>query len=274
MTTLAHSQELLAVAIEAALAVDESLRAAFRSTMDVEFKRDPRDVVTVHDKQSERTISELILLRVPDSELLGEEGGSVGSGRVKWFVDPIDGTSNFAIGIAFWCVSIAAAIDGEIVAAVIYDPIARNLFAADLGGAFLNGEPLTSVGAPTEGEATVITGYPNARQLAAVGSDALEDLGVLIGTFKGVRRPGSAALSLAHVAAGWVDAAAGFSVNPWDVAAASLIVRQAGGQYIPFDVGGRASGDAPHLHAGYVAISGTASYPTLIEVAQRVSDRG
>src|SRR5690606_35177335 len=127
-------------------------------------KRDARDVVTVHDKNAEKSISAYIFEHEPDSRILGEEGGAVGEGSVAWFVDPIDGTSNFIDGIAVWCVSVAAAVDGEVVAAAILDPMADDLFAADLDGAWLNGRTLRSAAAATEAEATLITGYPNARQ--------------------------------------------------------------------------------------------------------------
>jgi len=271
---LTQSRHLREVAEGAARSVQEQLRAAFRGAMTVDHKRDARDVVTVHDKNAEKTISAYIFEHEPDSRLLGEEGGAVGDGRVSWFVDPIDGTSNFIDGIAFWCVSVAAAVDGRVVAAAILDPMADDLFSADLGGAWLNGEPLRSVAAPGEAEATLITGYPNARQLAAHGGDALKDFAELVLAFRAVRRPGSAALTLAHVAAGWADAAAGFNVNPWDVSAAELIVTQAGGTYIPLAVGQQERPEHSYDHRGYVAVGGGGSYPTLMAIARDIAARG
>src|SRR4051812_31346606 len=107
MTSIIDSARLLEAATRAALKVRDPLLAAFRSAMAVDYKVDLHDVVTVHDKQSEATIAASILSDVPDSMLLGEEGGLIGEGSIQWYVDPIDGTSNFARGLAFWCVSIA-----------------------------------------------------------------------------------------------------------------------------------------------------------------------
>jgi myo-inositol-1(or 4)-monophosphatase len=267
----ARSAALRIVAEEAARKVRAPLLAAFRSVMDVDYKVDLHDLVTVHDKQSEQTIRELIFERVPDSTFMGEEGGSVGNGPVCWYVDPIDGTSNFARGIAFWCVSIGAVIDGEIVAGVVYDPVADNMFAADTSGVWLNGEPLRSSAIAEEARATLITGYPVARDFRLDGkTEALEHFGLLAETFSTLRRPGSAALSLAHVAAGWTDAAAGFGVNPWDVTAGVLIVRQAGGTYRALTLG-KVAPDAPDFFCpGYVATGEGGGYPTLDGVADAI----
>ena len=267
----ARSAALRIVAEEAARKVRAPLLAAFRSVMDVDYKVDLHDLVTVHDKQSEQTIRDLIFERVPDSTFMGEEGGSVGDGPVCWYVDPIDGTSNFARGIAFWCVSIGAVIDGEIVAGVVYDPVADNMFAADTSGVWLNGAPLRSSAIAEEARATLITGYPVARDFRLDGkAEALEHFGLLAETFSTLRRPGSAALSLAHVAAGWTDAAAGFGVNPWDVTAGVLIVRQAGGTYRALTLG-KVAPDAPDFFCpGYVATGEGANYPTLDGVADAI----
>jgi len=272
MTDLALSASLLDVARRAALLVRDPLLAAFRSDMAVDYKVDLHDIVTVHDKQSEVTIRDFILKEVPDSTLLGEEGGSVGNGRVHWYVDPIDGTSNFARGIAFWCVSIAAVIEGEVVAGVIFDPVADNMFSADLSGSWLNGKRLTSAAVADEARATLITGYPVSRDFRLDGREAaLGHFGALTEAFSTLRRPGSAALSIAHVAAGWADAAAGFGVNPWDVTAAVLILKQAGGSYTPLTLGKVKAGSPDYMSPGYVALGQGASYPTLVKVANDIS---
>nr|WP_314257391.1 inositol monophosphatase family protein [uncultured Devosia sp.] len=270
----AESTRLMKIARDAALSVGDPLRAAFRAAMTVDYKVDLHDVVTIHDKQSEAAIRDFILTAAPDSALLGEEGGSVGSGRIKWYVDPIDGTSNFARGLAFWCVSIGAMVDGEIVAGVVYDPIAKQLFAADLTGVWLNEGPIRSRAVPEEAHATLITGYPVARDFRLDGKEAaLKDFGTLVEAFSTLRRPGSAALTLCHVAAGWCDAATGFGVNPWDVTAAILILRNAGGSYRPLGLGRVPQGQPANMYPGYVAIGAGGNYPTLNAVADGISSR-
>lgn len=271
MSKLAESERLLKIARQAALTVEESLRAAFRSTMEVGFKRDLHDPVTVHDKMTEAALAEFLLREVPDSTLVGEEGGGHGSGRINWYVDPIDGTANFARGLAFWCVSIAAVVDDRPVAGVIFDPIARNLFTASLSGAWLNGDPLCSRAVPRESEATLLTSYPGARDIATDGREqALAHFAELVEAFSTLRRPGSAALSIAHVAAGWADAALGVSLKPWDVSAAILLLEQSGGRYVPLTYG-KATPEAAHLCPAHVALGRGADYPTLMAVAEAIT---
>jgi len=254
---------LVDVAAEAATAVADQLRAAFRAGMDIDYKRDAHDPVTVHDKAAEARIREVILSRVPDSTIVGEEGGAHGNGRVHWYVDPIDGTANFARGLAFFCTSIGAVVDGEVVAGAVLDPMAGHLFTATPSGAWLNGEPLTPRGAPDEAHALIITSYPSARELARDGQAVATDRFTrLISSYSTLRRTGSAALTLSHVAAGWADAALSTSINGWDVCAAQLLVRSAGAVYQPFTLGSDEAGwDSPGFiahHAGLdpVALNG------------------
>jgi len=229
------SARLKDVAAAAARAVAADLREAFRSGVEIDYKRDSHDPVTVHDKAAEARIRASILAAEPDSTIVGEEGGSHGSGSVQWYVDPIDGTANFAHGLAFFCTSIGAVVDGRVVAGAVLDPMADHLFTADLTGAWLNGKPISTGGDTDEAHALLISGYPNARELDLHGrEEPLRRVGELVSAYGTVRRPGSAALSLAHVAAGWADAALGTSVNGWDVCAAQLLVTSAGGRYRPF----------------------------------------
>jgi len=228
-----ESESLRKTAEEAALSVGPLLMAAFRSAMDLDFKRDLHDVVTIHDKASEERIASVILGAVPDSTLVGEEGGRRGAGRVHWYVDPIDGTSNFARGIALWCVSIAAVIEGRVVAGVIYNPVAGDVFSADLNGAWLNDQPLIARATGDELAATIVSSFPDSQDLKLFGTEALNVHATLLHDFQAVRNLGSGALNLAHVAAGWADATMGFATQPWDVAAGVLILEQAGGTDYP-----------------------------------------
>lgn len=242
------SVRLREAATEAALAVAPDLLAAFRGAMDVDFKRDEHDPVTVHDKRAEERIREVLLRHVPDSTVVGEEGGRQdGTGRIAWYVDPIDGTANFARGLAFFCTSIGATVDGEPVAGVILDPVAGHLFTADATGALLDGEPLRPGGVREEGRGLLITSFPNTRELAWNDPQTLPRFGELVARYGTVRRTGSAALTLAHVAAGWCDAAIGTSVNAWDICAARVLVQRAGALYTAF------AGDGGWDQPGYLA---------------------
>jgi myo-inositol-1(or 4)-monophosphatase len=271
--TASQSASLRAVAVEAALSVREPLLAAFRSAMAVDYKTDLHDLVTRHDRESEAAIRAFILERVSDSTVVGEEDGPSGDGRIAWYVDPIDGTSNFARGLASWCVSVGAVSGDSIVAGAIVDPVGDNIFSADLAGAWLNGAPLRSRAIADERTATLITGYPVVRDFRLDGRDvALRNFGALVETFSTVRRPGSAALSIAQVAAGWADAACGFGVNPWDVTAAILILRQAGGQYRPLTQGKVPPGAPDYLCPGYVATGAGGRYPLLDRIADSISE--
>lgn len=229
---MTSSDELTAIASEAARAVGDRLRKAFRSRPPVDLKRDFQDPVTEHDRAAEETIRLVIGERCPGSVVVGEEGGIQGEGEITWYVDPIDGTANFAAGLPFFCVSIAAAIDDELVAGVVYDPVREDEFTASLNGAWCNGVPIRSKGATRDREAMLLTSYPTPRLLAEDGQEVLRRYGGLLTSFAALRRPGSAALKLAHVAAGWADVAYGQLASPWDVAAGALLVRQAGGVYL------------------------------------------
>lgn len=266
------TDQILRTAIAAAKLPADALRAAFRDTMQVDFKVDRHDPVTVHDRRAEVMIRDLIFREQPHSTFMGEEGGTTGDGPVHWFVDPIDGTSNFANGIAFWCTAVGAVVEGKVVAGVIYDPMADQLFYASEAGAFLNGQPLISGPAAAEENMTLITGYPVTRDLRLDGPQlALDRFGRLVSTAATLRRMGSAALSVCHVAAGWADAAMGFGVNPWDVTAASLILQRAGGRYLPFSLGKCDDAAPAHLHPGYLALRAGADYPGIQAIATEIA---
>ena len=248
------SDELRDLAIAAALAVGPDLRAAFGRTHQVASKANFHDLVTESDAAAEATIRRHLLSGTPDAAIVGEEGGLIGDGLVRWYVDPIDGTNNFASGIPFFCVSIGATVADRLVAGVVYDPIRDELFAASGGIATCNGEPILSRGAPGDAEATLITGFPSYEPWpqAPSGPGDLERLGEMIRSFRTLRRLGSAALGLAYVAAGRADVAFGISSSPWDVAAGAILVEAAGGTYRA--VPRSASSDrTPWLSPGYLA---------------------
>ncbi|MGB3414523.1 MAG: inositol monophosphatase family protein [Microbacteriaceae bacterium] len=265
---LQDSIRLKELAQNAALSVGDFLRASFRSGHEIAHKRDYRDVVTESDKESERRLSAYIFEHEPNSSILGEEGGANGDGDIHWFIDPIDGTGNFATGVAFWCVSIAAAIDGEVVAGAVYDPIANNMFSADLNGAYLNGTVIHAKGPQKEKHAVLTTNYPAPRQVNKHGDKVVLLWGEWVRSFFAVKRIGSAALSLCYVANGWFAATFSTAVNAWDVAAASFILKQAGGTYKALMP--RFEGEKDYLSPAYYGTVAGAEYPSLDEVGAKI----
>ncbi len=193
----------------------------------VESKSSPVDLVTEVDRWAETFIVGQILDARPDDAIVGEEGTSIrGTSGVEWLVDPIDGTTNFVYGHPGWSVSIAAAAQGELVAAAVCDPSHAELFAAGRGlGATRNGQTIC-VSATTElGRSLVATGFgydPERRRRQA------ELLVELLPLVRDIRRMGSAAVDMCSVACGRVDAYFELGINAWDVAAGELIAIEAG----------------------------------------------
>lgn len=249
-------ERLGGVAVKAARLFGDQLREVFDTGVrDVEFKRDFHDTVTMHDRMAEKAIRSYILSEEPDSFICGEEGGEEGVGSTQWYVDPIDGTVNFVHGLSFFCISIGVVDQGQLVAGAVYDPVREELYTAVAGrGATLNGSPITSVGARNDAEAMVITSVPTSVDLEGDrAAETLERFGSMVRNFRVVRRTGSAALTLCHIAVGRGDVCYGNSVHAWDVAAGMLIVQEAGGQYVaiaPTDVA------TPWNAPGYVAAVG------------------
>ena len=198
-------------------------------------------------------------------------GRRQGEGRVVWYVDPIDGTTNFARGLPTWCVSIAAEVDGEVVAGVVHAPVTGETFRADLAGAWLGDAPLTAGAGPRVGggAADELPGRPALR--GARGGRLRARTGRSPRRFLSLRDPGTGALQLAWVAAGWADATLGFMTNPWDIAAGALILERAGGRFVALSRGETLA--APQTADDYYGVGAGADYPTLDRVAREVSSR-
>ena len=192
------------------------------------------DVVTDADRASEKLIVESLRDTFPDHGIVGEEGSrSQSSGGYLWYVDPLDGTTNFAHGFPVFCVSLGLVRNGEVIAGIIYDPTRNELFAAERGsGASLNGESIHVSKVATLAESLLGTGFPSKKRHANPNIHFYHQL-----TLKshGLRRPGSAALDLSCVASGRYDGYWEFKLNAWDTSAGVLLVEEAGGRVTHVD---------------------------------------
>lgn len=188
------------------------------------------DPVTEADKLSETFILETIKTSFPEHRIVSEESGSNHrESRYCWYVDPLDGTVNFSHGIPIFSVSIAFTVDDEITLAVVYDPCRDELFSAEKGrGAYVNGEQIEVSGTDSLIKSLLVTGFP--YDMATTEHNNLANYGLLARSSQGVRRLGSAALDCCYVAAGRFDGYWELFVQPWDIAAGVLIVKEAGGE--------------------------------------------
>jgi myo-inositol-1(or 4)-monophosphatase len=198
------------------------------------------DWVSAADRESEAAIVEHLMAACPRDGVLGEEGGRGGaatSGRT-WIIDPLDGTSNYLQHFPIWSVSIGLKTGSEMTAAVVYEPLRDLFFTAERGaGAFRNGARMSVSDQPAVEGSFLATGFPfRAQQFVATYCKIFQDV---ITVAKGVRRAGSAALDLAYTAAGVFDGFFELHLAPWDVAAGSLLVREAGGVVTDFSGGDR-----------------------------------
>ncbi len=196
-----------------------------------------QDVVTEVDRRNEAHILSELRAAYPEDAILTEETGAHdGDTRRRWYIDPLDGTMNYAHGIPFYCVSIGYAVDGELVSGVVYDPNADECFYAEKGkGAFLNGDPIR-VGTTTDrAQALLDTGF--SPKMAKMGLQNFDLFRHFMQTTAGVRRLGSAALGMCYVACGRIDGMWEMCLSPWDIAAGLVILKEAGAKTTRFDGG-------------------------------------
>ena len=223
---------MINVAIKAARAAGSIIN---RAALDVESVRisqkQVNDFVTEVDHAAEKVIIETLLTAYPGHGILAEESGSTQGAQDSdyvWIIDPLDGTTNFIHGFPVYCVSIALAVKGKVEQAVIYDPSRNDLFTATKGrGAFMNDRRIRVSKRTRLEECLISTGFPfrpgdNFKNYMNMMADVMQRTA-------GMRRPGAAALDLAYVAAGFTDGFFETGLKPWDVAAGSLLVTEAGG---------------------------------------------
>ena len=232
MTPSSNSHDFLPAMADIAREAGALLMGYFRRNVKVEYKGEA-DLVTIADRKSEALIRERIGNYWPAHDILGEEGGLRDTGSdYRWYVDPLDGTTNFAHGYPVFCVSMGLDYKGSRVAAVIYDPTRDELFAAEQGsGAYLNQERVHVSATANLAECLLATGFPSQKRHKNPNIFFYHQITLRT---HGVRRAGSAALDLCCVACGRFDGFWEFNLNSWDTAAGVLIVEEAGGRVTDF----------------------------------------
>jgi myo-inositol-1(or 4)-monophosphatase len=225
-----------AVAAEAVLKAGAIQRERYGQPIQIEHKG-PIDLVTEVDKQCEQAILELLRARAPGHDVVTEETQLARSGsRHCWYVDPLDGTTNYAHGYPCFCCSVALAVDGAVVAGAVYEPLRDELYTAERGaGSHLNGRRLRVSKTADLANALLITGFP--YDLHQNVDHRLRLFHRLIPHARAIRRDGAAALDLSLLAAGRLDGFFEERLQPWDVAAGGLMVEEAGGRVSRFDGG-------------------------------------
>ncbi|NLG27945.1 MAG: inositol monophosphatase [Chloroflexi bacterium] len=228
---------MLATAIRAAREAGRILLALYRQPHQVSSKG-LRDISTEADLAAERAVMDIVRAECPDARFCSEETANgplaVGDGPV-WYIDPLDGTTNYARGLPMFCVSIAMARAGVVQCGVVFDPLVGDLFAAQRGqGTTLNGQPLRVSERATLGDATVLVDWPRDQLLRERNARMVARLAPQVDS---VRSRGCAAQTICCVAAGWAEAYFQYTLQPWDVAAGVLILEEAGGRVT--DLAGR-----------------------------------
>jgi myo-inositol-1(or 4)-monophosphatase len=221
------------VAHRAAARAGALLRSRYRERQEIAYKSEV-DLVTAADRDAEHLIVEAIASAFPTHGIIAEESAArPGSDPYRWYIDPLDGTTNFAHGHPHFAVSIALARDDDLVLGLVYDPVREELFTALRGeGARLNGAPIRVSDTPLLDQALLATGFPyDRRQHVAF---YLAYVGAALRRAQGVRRVGAAALDLCYVACGRFDGYWEWKLKPWDVAAGRLILEEAGGRVTDF----------------------------------------
>lgn len=223
-------------------------------------KKGDIDLVTIADKQAEAVIVELIQALYPSHAILGEEGGIIGGpSEYRWIIDPIDGTTNFAHGLPIFSCSIGLEYQGEMLGGAVYAPVLDELFLACKGhGTTRNGEKVHVSTNETLIDGMIVTGFPYNR--AKILPWILANLGRFIGEARGVVRYGSAAYDLACIAAGCTDAFYEANLKPWDVAAGSLLVEEAGGRLTDF------SGNPFNVHGVEIVASNGGLHEIVLQI--------
>lgn len=260
-------KDFLTVASDAARAAGLMLRENIQGKREITYKGDI-NLVTEMDMRSERVVVEMLLASFPGHGIIAEEETKIQTASgYQWIIDPLDGTTNYAHGYPCFSVSIALEHKGEVIAGVVYDPMRDELFSARKGaGATLNGRAIKVSNTDRLIQSLLATGFPYDRKTSEKNNlDYFHDL---LMASQEVRRDGSAALDLCYVASGRFDGFWELKLKPWDVAAGSLIAREAGGMVSDF------TGTGFSIHSDELLASNGRIHGALVDILQSVRKRG
>jgi len=255
-------QDFMTVAIKAARTAGGILRENIHGIREISFKGDI-NLVTEMDMRSERAVVEILQASFPGHGIVAEEETRIrNDSGFTWILDPLDGTTNYAHGYPFFSVSIALEQDEEVILGVVYDPMRDELFSAQKGqGAFLNGKSIHVTRIDTLIRSLLATGFPYDRKESEKNN--LDHFHGLLMASQEVRRDGSAALDLCYVASGRFDGFWELKLKPWDVAAGSHILREAGGRVSDF------SGARFSIHDDEIVASNGKIHAQMLEILRK-----
>jgi myo-inositol-1(or 4)-monophosphatase len=251
--------DFIAVARKAALLAGGILKENLHGTREITYKGDI-NLATEMDVRSERAVVETLRVSFPDHGIIAEEETNIkNNSGFTWIIDPLDGTTNYAHGYPCFSVSIALEQEGEVVLGVVYDPMRDELFSAQKGqGAALNGKPIHVSCADRLINSLLATGFPYDRKVS--DKNNMAHFHKLLMASQEVRRDGSAALDLCYVACGRFDGFWELKLKPWDVAAGSLVVREAGGTVSGF------TGSGFNLHGEEIVASNGKIHDAMLDI--------
>ena len=261
---MAENSDLLKTAREAALEGGEILNKGFRRLKEDQIKlKGAGDFVTELDHRSEEAVIGRIRRSFPEHVIQAEESGiAEGESDFRWYIDPLDGTTNYVHGVPFYSVSIAVSRNDEMVAGVVFDPAHGEMFWAVKGeGAFLNGTRIRVSRKEALRDSFLASGFPwRSKQYLELYLDSFR---VLFSGSAGVRRMGSAAIDLSYTACGRFDGFWEMRLKPWDIAAGALIVREAGGVVSDF------VGEQQYLKTGNLLAANPDIFPEMLQIVKR-----
>ncbi|HXV19088.1 MAG TPA: inositol monophosphatase family protein [Candidatus Omnitrophota bacterium] len=260
-------KKFLTVAREAADKASKILMTSYGHLKNSQIgMKSKNDFVTEIDKRSEKAIIQTIKKYFPDHAIQAEESGITDGEKTLWIIDPLDGTSNYIHQFPLFSISIGVMQKGRMAAGLIYDPLHKELFTAERGrGAYLNGRRIRATRVPRLADALMATGIPfRARERFDEYLKSFEKIS--LGSV-GMRRGGSAALDLAYVACGRFDGFWEIDLSPWDIAAGSLIVEEAGGKVTDM------WGGTDHFKSGDTLASNTLIHNELLKITSKIFSR-